>query len=57
MAWNTYTLREIYVNAMIVNQNALHLEIRLFAILLVLEFDECVLQTVTSPFVSDDLTR
>lgn len=50
-----YTLREIHVDAMVVNQNALHLEICLLAILLVFEFDKTVLQTVTSTLVSDDL--
>lgn len=43
------------MDAMVVNQNALHLEICLLAILLVFEFDKTVLQTVTSSLVSDDL--
>lgn len=43
------------MDAMVVNQNALHLEICLLAILLILKFDKTVLQTVTSTLVSDDL--
>ena len=42
---------------MIVNQDSLHFEIGLFAILLVLELDECILQTVPCSLVSDHFTR
>jgi len=43
------------MNAMIVNQHSLHLEVRLLAVLLLLEFYERVLQAVTRSFVSNDL--
>ena len=39
----TNTLREINVNSMIVNQNTLHLEICLLAVLLIFVLDECIL--------------
>ena len=39
----TYTLREIHMYTMVVNQDTLHLEVGLFAVLLVLKFDERVL--------------
>jgi hypothetical protein len=40
---------------MVVNQDALHLEVGLFAVFLVLELDERILQAVPRPLVSDDL--
>ena len=45
------------MNAVVVDQDVLHLEIRLLAILLVLEFDESILQRVASLLVSDHLAR
>lgn len=39
---------------MVVNQDSLHFEVGLFAVFLILELDECVLQAVPRPFVSDD---
>jgi len=44
------------MDAMIVNKHTLHLEICLFAILLVFELDECVLQAVSCSLVSNDFT-
>lgn len=41
---------------MIIYEDSLHLEICLFAILLIFELDEGVLQTVAGPFVSNDFT-
>ena len=55
--WTTNALRKVNVNAMIVDQYALHLEVCLLAVFLLLEFDECVLQAVSRPLVPDDLTR
>ena len=43
------------MNAMIINQHSLHLEVRLLAVLLLLELYECVLQAVARSFVSNDL--
>ncbi len=43
--------------AVIVNQDSLHLEICLFAVLLILEFNECILKTVTGTLVSNDFAR
>jgi hypothetical protein len=51
----TYALGEVDVDAVIVNQDALHLEVRLFTILLVLELDERVLKTVTGTLVTYNL--
>ena len=45
------------MNPMIVNQYTLHLEIRLFTVLLVLEFNECILQAVPSAAVPDNFAR
>ena len=42
------------MNAMVIYQYSLHLEIRLLAVLLVLELDECVLQTVFCALVPND---
>lgn len=40
---------------MIIYQNTLHFEVRLFAVLLVLEFNERILKAVAGTFVTDDL--
>ena len=48
------TLRKIDVNAMIVNQYPLHLEISLFAIFLELELYEGILKAVARSFVTYD---
>lgn len=45
------------MDPVIVNKYSLHLEICLFAILLVLKLYECVLQTVAGPLVPNDLAR
>lgn len=42
---------------MIVNQDALHLEVGLFAVLLVFKLDKRILQTVTRALVSNHLAR
>lgn len=39
--------------SMIVDKDTLHLEVGLLAILLILKLDECILKTVTCPFVAD----
>ena len=44
------------MDTMVVDQDPLHLEICLFTVLLVLKFDECILETVTSALVADDFT-
>jgi hypothetical protein len=38
-----YTLREIHMNSMIINQNALHFKISLFTSFLFIKFDESIL--------------
>lgn len=50
-----HALREIDVDTMIINQHALHLEVSLLTILLVLELDECILKTITGTLVPDYL--
>ena len=40
---NAYTLREIHVNPMVVDEDVLHLEVRLLAIFLILKLNERVL--------------
>lgn len=40
----------------VINQYALHLEIGLLAVLLVLEFDKGVLKAVACTLISDNLT-
>lgn len=42
---------------MVIDQDALHFEICLFAVLLIFKFNEGVLEAVTSPFISNDLAR
>lgn len=42
---------------MVVDEYSLHLEIGLLAVLLVLELDERILQTVASALISNDLAR
>ena len=49
-----HTLGEIDMNSVVVDEDALHFEIRLFAGGLVFKFDEGVLKTVASAFVADD---
>lgn len=51
----THALREVDMYTMVVNQDTLHLEVGLLAILLILEFDECILQAIASALVSNDL--
>lgn len=45
------------MDAMIIYQHPLHFEVCLFTVLLVFELNECILQTITSPLVSNDFTR
>ena len=40
--------------AMVIYENPLHLEIRLFTIFLIFELDECVLKAVAGSLVSND---
>lgn len=42
---------------MVVNQNTLHLKVGLFAGFLIVKLNKCILQTITSPLVPNDLTR
>ena len=42
------------MDAVIINQHSLHLEICLLAVLLVLELYKCILQAVICALVSDD---
>ena len=51
---SVYTLRKVDMDAVIINQNSLHLEICLLAVLLVLEFDKCILKAVFCALVSND---
>jgi len=50
-------LREINVNTMIIDQNALHLEIGLLTVSLICEFDEGILEGVACPFIAYDFAR
>lgn len=43
------------MDAMVVNQHPLHFEVGLLAVLLMLELDECVLQTVARALVPNHL--
>lgn len=52
-----YTLREVNMNPMIIDQNSLHFEICLFTVLLVFEFDKSVLKAIASSLITNDLTR
>ena len=52
----TYALREVHIDAMIINKNALHFEICLLAVSLVFKFNESILQAVASSLVSNNLT-
>ncbi len=45
------------MDAVIINQDSLHFEICLFAVFLVFEFNECILETVTGTLVSNDFAR
>ena len=42
---------------MVIYQYPLHFEVRLFAILLIFELDESVLQAVAGSFISDHFAR
>ena len=53
----TYTLGEIDMYSVIIYQYALHFEICLLAILLILKLYECILQAVTGPLVSNNFAR
>lgn len=48
-------LREIDMDAVVVDEHAFHFEVGLFALLLGREFNECVLQAVACVLVPDDL--
>jgi hypothetical protein len=43
--------------AMIINEHALHLKICLFAVFLILEFNEGILETLAGALVPYDFTR
>lgn len=43
------------MDSMVINEDALHLEICLLAVFLILEFDKSVLQAIPCPLVSDNL--
>ena len=45
------------MDAMIIYQNPLHFEIRLFTVLLIVKLNECILQAIASPLVSNNFTR
>lgn len=51
---SAYTLREIHVYPVIIDENSLHFEVGLLAFLLVLKFYKGVLQTVAGALVADD---
>ena len=44
------------MDAVIIYQDSLHLEVRLLAVFLVLEFDKCILKAVFCALVSNDFT-
>lgn len=43
--------------SMIVDQDSGHLEVCLLAVFLVFIFNECILQTISCPFIPNDLAR
>jgi len=45
------------MDAMIIYQNPLHFEICLFTVLLKFKLNECILQAIASPLVSNNITR
>lgn len=51
---STYALRKVHVDAVIVDQNSLHLEVGLLTGFLIFELDEGILQTVAGAFVPND---
>ena len=51
------TLTKVDVNATVINKNILHLVVSLLTILLILELDEGILQTVSRLLVAYDLAR
>ena len=53
----THALGEVDVDAVVVDEHPLHLQVGLLAVSLVLEFNKCVLETVAGPLVTDDLAR
>lgn len=53
----TYTLGEIHVDTVIINQHPLHFEIGLFTVLLVFKLDKGILQAVTRSLIPYNLTR
>lgn len=42
---------------MVIDEDALHLEVCLFAVFLVLKFNKCILETLASALVPYNLTR
>jgi len=50
-------LRKVHVDTVVINQDPLHLEVGLFAVLLFVELDKSILKTVTSTLVPDHLAR
>ena len=51
-----HRLAEVYVNTSIIDQDVVHLEIGVFAVLRLLELNEGVLQRFTRLVILDDLT-
>lgn len=49
-------LREIYVDAPVINQHIVHFEISIFARFLLFEFDEGILHRISADFVSNNFT-
>ncbi len=45
------------MDSMVINQNALHLEVGLLTSFLILELNESILKTIACAFVADDFTR
>ena len=50
-------MRKVDVDAVVVNQHALHFEVGALAVFFAAEFDEGVLQAVTCLLVPDDFAR
>ena len=51
----TYTLREIHMDTVIINQDAFHLEVGLLAVLLVFKLNKSILQAIPRFLVPNHL--
>jgi hypothetical protein len=49
-------LGEIDVDAVVVDKHTLHFEIGLLTVLLIIELDKCILQTVTGTLIANHFT-